>query len=147
MDGHEFSQRSGVTSESNKSNRTTMRPRFTYFIGIYICILNVIHFLMISGNFRDFSLMLTDGRRDPRTYAQILLQRCKDASKKGGQMYIQMDGRMYIRHTYTISPYCTGLASPLVPSGLAAQKSTEYGSVRGHQIQRIWYIPYRDHQC
>ena len=50
-----------------------MRPLGVYLIGIYIYILYVIHFLMISGDFRDFSLMLmagpmdgwTDGRTDP----------------------------------------------------------------------------------
>ena len=47
-----------------------MRPLGIYLIGIYIYILYVIQFLMISGDFRDFSLMLmvgpTDGRTDPR---------------------------------------------------------------------------------
>ena len=45
-----------------------MRPLGIYSIGIYICILYVIHFLMISGDFRDFSLMVTDGPTDGRTY-------------------------------------------------------------------------------
>ena len=47
-----------------------MRPLDNYFIGIYINILNVIHFLMILGDFRNFSLTLTDGHTDPRTYGR-----------------------------------------------------------------------------
>ena len=38
----------------NKSNRTTMRPLGIYLIGISIYILNIIHFLMILGNFGGF---------------------------------------------------------------------------------------------
>ena len=53
----------------NKSNRTTMRPLGIYFIGISIYILNMIHFLMISGDFGVFSFQLMDirtyGRTDP----------------------------------------------------------------------------------
>ena len=45
-----------------------MRPLGIYFIGIYIYFLDVIHFLMILGDFRNFSLMLTDGHTDPRSY-------------------------------------------------------------------------------
>ena len=45
-----------------------MRPLGIHFIGIYIYILDVIHFLMISGDIRDFSLMQTDGHTDPRTH-------------------------------------------------------------------------------
>ena len=50
-----------------------MRPLGVYLIGIYIYILDVIHFLMISGNFGLFSLMLTDIRTDIRTDGQTLL--------------------------------------------------------------------------
>ena len=50
------------------SNRTTMRPLGIYFIGIHIYILGVIHFLMILDDFCDFSLMLTYGPTDIRTY-------------------------------------------------------------------------------
>ena len=38
----------------NKSNRTTMRPLGIYLIGISIFNLNMIHFLMISGDFGGF---------------------------------------------------------------------------------------------
>ena len=51
----------------NKSNRTTMHPLGIYVIGISIYILNMIHFMMISGDFGVFSLMLTDGPTDGRT--------------------------------------------------------------------------------
>ena len=44
-----------------------MRPLGIYVIGISIYILNMIHFMMISGDFGVFSLMLTDGHTDPRT--------------------------------------------------------------------------------
>ena len=44
-----------------------MRPLVIYLIGISIYILNMIHFLKISGHFGVFSLMLTDGRTDIRT--------------------------------------------------------------------------------
>ena len=43
-----------------------MRPLGIYLIGISIYILNMIHFMMISGDFSVFSLMLTDGHTDPR---------------------------------------------------------------------------------
>ena len=42
-----------------------------YLIGIYINIFNVIHFLMISGDFGIFSIMLMDGHTDPRTDPHI----------------------------------------------------------------------------
>ena len=45
-----------------------MRPLSIYFIGINICILDVIDFLMISGDFRVLSFMLTEGHTDPWTY-------------------------------------------------------------------------------
>ena len=53
-----------------------MRPLGIYVIGISIYILNTIHFMMISGNFGVFSLMLTgiwidrwtDGRIDRPYY-------------------------------------------------------------------------------
>ena len=51
----------------NKSNRITMRPLGIYLIGIFIYILNMIHFMMILVNFGGFSLMLTDIRTEPRT--------------------------------------------------------------------------------
>ena len=57
----------GVTffgTPNNKSNRTTMRPLGTYFIGISIYIVNMIHFLMISGDFGGFFKMRTDGHTD-----------------------------------------------------------------------------------
>ena len=44
-----------------------MRPLGVYSIGIYKYFLDMIHFLMISGDFCDFSLMLTDGPTDGRT--------------------------------------------------------------------------------
>ena len=43
-----------VRERENKSNRTTMRPLGVYFIEISIYILNMIHFLMISGDFGGF---------------------------------------------------------------------------------------------
>ena len=45
-----------------------MRPLGVYLIGISIYKLNMIHFLMISGDFGVFSLMVTDIRTDIRTY-------------------------------------------------------------------------------
>ena len=37
-------------------------------IGISVYILNMIHFLMISGDFGGFFKMVTDGHTDTRTY-------------------------------------------------------------------------------
>ena len=54
----------------NKSNRTTMRPLGIYLIGISIHNLNMIHFLMISGDFSVFSLMVMDIQTDIRTYGR-----------------------------------------------------------------------------
>ena len=45
---------SQVKSVFNKSNRTTMRPLGIYLIGIFMYILDVINFLMISGDFSVF---------------------------------------------------------------------------------------------
>ena len=45
-----------------------MRPLSIYFIGISIHILNMIHFLMISGDFGVFSLMVTDGHTEMGKY-------------------------------------------------------------------------------
>ena len=57
-------------NQKNKSNRTTMRPLGIYLIGISIYILNMIHSLMISGDFGGFFLDAyghTDGHTDIRT--------------------------------------------------------------------------------
>ena len=43
-----------IRNRINKSNRTTMRPLGIYLIGISIYVLNMIHFLMISGDFGGF---------------------------------------------------------------------------------------------
>ena len=42
--------------QTNKSNRTTMRPLGVNLIGISIYVLNMIHFMMILVNFGVFSL-------------------------------------------------------------------------------------------
>ena len=64
-----------------------MRPLGIYLIRISIYILNMIHFLVISGDFGVFSLMLTDirthghtdirtdGRTDGRTHPLIEMRR------------------------------------------------------------------------
>ena len=49
-----------------------MRPLGVYLIGISIYKLNMIHFLMISGNFGVFSLMVTDIQTDGHTDGQTL---------------------------------------------------------------------------
>ena len=58
-----------------------MRPVGIYFIGIYIYFLDVIYFLMILGDFRNFSLMLMDGPRNIRTHGRT-------------DLHIEMRGRI-----------------------------------------------------
>ena len=48
-----------------------MRPLGIYLIGISMYILNMIHFLMILADFGVFSLMVTDGYTDVRTYRHM----------------------------------------------------------------------------
>ena len=57
-----------LQAELNKSNRTMMRPLGIYLIGISIYVLNMIHFMMISGDFCVFlnAIRETDGRTDKR---------------------------------------------------------------------------------
>ena len=50
----------------NKSNRTTMRPLGIYLIRISIYIMNMIHFLMISGDFSAF-FQNANGHTDGQT--------------------------------------------------------------------------------
>ena len=47
-----------------------MRPLGIYLIEICKYVLDVIQFLMILGDFGIFSLMLTDGTTDRRTYGR-----------------------------------------------------------------------------
>ena len=65
--------------QTSKSNRTMMRPLGIYLIGIYIYnlyvytyMLDVIHFLMILGDFGVFFLN-ANGRTDGHTDGQNLL--------------------------------------------------------------------------
>ena len=63
-----------------------MRPLGIYLIGISIYVLNMIHFLMILADFGVFSLMVTDGHTDGRTYGHTDIR-----------TYGHTDGRTYGR--------------------------------------------------
>ena len=63
-----------------------MRPLSIDLIGISMYILNMIHFLMILAYFDVFSLMVTDGHTDGRTYGHT-----------DGRTYGHTDGRIYGR--------------------------------------------------